>query len=171
MTSAKKNVLFAFLDERLITNTSNGGTRDWLCPSRCLAEKVYWKEIIPNQLYQRYTGTSTTMLLLNQKLYQLCDLIRLSDTPRKISLTLEGIVACDTRVTTKPHKSFYFSSRKMNINDDVLKEINNIIRGTSPHKIADVVTDVFETNLNQDFIYQSDWSCLEVTAAKIHFEN
>ena len=171
MTNVKAEKLYPFLDERLITNATKGGTRDWLCISQCLAEKVNWKEIIPDQFYQRFGNRSTTALLLQPKLHQLADFIRSSEKPFQISLTLEGKISCGAEVTNKPHRSFFFSSRKIDLLDPALRELQEIIRGKSKYNIVDVVKDIFEECTKQDFPYATNWYCMEVTSAKIHFEN
>ena len=160
----------SFLDERMITDKKKGGTRDWLCHSHCLAEKVNWKEIIPNEYYQRYSEYETTALLLQPKLHQTCDLIRSSENPFQISLTIEGKITCKANVTNQPHRTFFFSSRKMNLFDPILGRLHQFIRGKSGEEISDVLKDILEENIKKDFIYKSQWSSLEVLSVKIHFK-
>ena len=164
-------LMSCFLDETLITSEQKGGTRDWLCPAQCRAEKVYWKEIIENQIYQRYTQTATTTLMLQPKLYQVGDLIRSSERPEKISITLEGKVTCNPSITTKPHHTYYFSTKKLKLSKPDLSALHEVINGKPGAKIAKALTDIYEENIEKDFVYKSQWQSLEVTAAKIHFEN
>ena len=169
MSVQNKHIMNCFLDERMITDEKKGGTRDWLCPSNYMAEKVYWKEIVPNQFYQRFSDHETTTLLLQPKLHQLGDFIRSSENPFKISLTLEAKVTCKPKVSHQPHRSFFFSSRKMNLFDPILGRLHRIIGGNSDDDITDVLKDALEENINEDFVYKSNWKCLEVVSAKIHF--
>lgn len=171
MTQKSNNKMNAFLDESLITCDHRGGTRNWLCLSQCMVEKVYWKEIIPNEFYQRFTDKTTTTLLFQPKLHQLCDLLRSSGELSRISLTIEGQISCKASITNQPHKSFFFSTRKIGMTDASLLDLNEITRGGSDKCIADVLKDVFEENINKDFPYKSQWTSLEVLSAKIHFEN
>lgn len=171
MSKPKSEMLYPFLDEKLITNSIKGGTRDWLCMSQCRAEKENWREIIPDQFYQRFDNQSTTTLLLQPKLHQLADFIKSSEKPFQISLTLEGKISCRAEVTHKPHKSFFFSTRKIDLFDPSLSELIEIIRGKSKYNTVEVVKDIFEDCAKQDFPYAKNWYCMEVTSAKIHFEN
>ena len=171
MTQKSNIKMNAFLDESLITCDHRGGTRNWLCLSQCMVEKVYWKAIIPNEFYQRFTDKTTTTLLFQPKLHQLCDLIRSSGELSRISITIEGQIFCKASITNQPHKSFFFSTRKIGITDASLFGLNEIISGDSEKCISNVLKDVFEENLNKDFPYKSQWNSLEVLSAKIHFEN
>ena len=168
-------MLYPFLDEKLITSSIKGGTRDWLCISQCLTEKENWKEIIPDQFYQRFDNQSTTELLLQPKLHQLADFIRSSERPFQVSLTLEGKISCRTEVTKlgslKPHKSFFFSTRKIDLFDPSLSELQEIIKGKSKYNTVEIIKDIFEECAKQDFPYAKDWYCMEITSAKIHSEN
>ena len=38
-------------------------------------------------------------------------------------------------------------------------------------EIIDVLKDVLEENLNEDFVYRSSWKCFELISAKIHFSD
>ena len=159
----------SFLDERMITNEKKGGTRDWVCPSYCLAEKAYWKEIVPDQFYQRFSEKETTALLLQPKLHQVCDFIRSSENPFKVSITLEGKVTCKNSVSGQPQRSYFFSSRKIRLFDPDLIRLHNIIGGQSLEDVSDVLKDTFEENLNTDFTFKTQWNSLEILSAKIHF--
>ena len=130
---------------------------------------MYWKEIVPNQFYQRFSDAETTTLLLQPKLHQICDFIRSSENPFKISITLEAKVTCKPKVSHQPHRTFFFSSRKMNLFDPMLERLHQAIGGKSDDEITDILKDVLEENINQDFIYKSNWKCLEVVSVKIHF--
>ena len=165
--------LNSFLDERLVTDDLKGGTREWLCASSCLAEKVNWREIVPNQYYQRYSETETTALLLQPKLHQICDLIRSSENLFLVTITLEGKIACKAKVSSQPHRTFFFSSRRMNLVDPMLGPLHPFLRGKSadPSEMTIALRDVLEENIKKDFLYKSNWSSIEVVSAKIHFKN
>ena len=167
-------IMNSFLDERMITDDKKGGTREWnLSPSSCLAEKVNWKEIVPNQYYQRYSETETTALLLQPKLHQICDLIRSSENLFLVSLTLEGRIACKARVSSQPNRTFFFSSRRMSLVDPILGQLHQFLSGklADPSEMTIVLRDVLEENIKKDFLYKSNWSSIEVVSAKIHFKN
>ena len=158
-----------FLDERLISGPYKGGIRDWYCPSHCMAERVYWREIIENQFYQRCDSREITMLLLQPKLDQICDLIRSSEMLNKISLCLEGMIYGNQVLPNKPHRSLFYSSQKMDLEDERLVKITELISGTKKHQIAEVLMDVFEKSLNEDFPNLRNGKVLELLAAKIYF--
>ena len=162
--------IICFLDERMITCKQRGGTRNWLCPSQCKAEKLFWKEIIANELYQRFSSEATTTLLFQRKLYQIADLIRSSETPSKISITIEGKIICKNSISNQPHRTFYFSTRKLNLLDPLMKELRVFIIDESNKNIADIIKNIFEKNIALDFVYKTNWVSLEVMAAKVHFD-
>ena len=161
----------SFLDERMITDDEKGGTRNYFSPVSCLAEKVNWKEIVPNEYYQRYSETETTALLMQPKLHQICDLIRSSENPFLVTLTLEGKISCKAIVSRQPHRTFFFSSRRMKLTDPMLSRFLPFLRGKPTEDLKVVLADVFEENIKKDFIYKSNWCSIEVLSAKIHFKS
>lgn len=163
--------LNCYLDERLISSTCKGGLRDWLCQSYCMAEKVYWKEIICDQFYQRLDDRQTTLLLLQPKLGQLCDLIRSSEEPYKIGLCLEGRLFGKQVMMNKPHRSLYYSSRKLDLMEEQLRKLRDLIGGSTEHQISEVLMDIFEQNLNRDFPDLNKGKTIELLAAKIYFNH
>ena len=172
MTKNNENyqLLNPFLDERLISGPNKGGIRDWLCPSYCMAEKLYWKEVVEDQLYQRCDNLETTMLLLQPKLNQLCDLIRSSERPSKISLCLEGMVYGNQILPDKPHRSLFYTSKRRDLSDEQLVGINELIKNPyGKYQIAEVLMDIFEKSLNEDFPNLRKGKVLELLAAKIYF--
>ena len=109
------------------------------------------------------------MLLLQPKLDQICDLIRSSEIPSKISLCLEGMVYGNQVLSDKPHRSLFYTSPEMDLEDEQLVKINELISGTAKHQIAEVLMDIFEKNLNEDFPNLRKGKVLELLAAKIYF--
>ena len=163
--------LNSFLDERLISGPCKGGIRDWLCPSYCLAEKVYWKEVIEDQFYERSGNQQTTLLLLQPKLGQLCDLIRSSEEPKNINLCIEGMISGRQVLADKPHRSLFYTSQKLNLEDRRLTKLNDLIRGSKQYQIAEVLMEIFENSLDEDFPNLRKGTVVELLSAKIYFQH
>ena len=89
--------------------------------------------------------------------------------PNKISLCLEGMIYGNQVLPNKPHRSLFYSSQKMDLEDERLVKITELISGTKKHQIAEVLMDVFEKSLNEDFPNLRNGKVLELLAAKIYF--
>lgn len=59
----------------------------------------------------------------------------------------------------------------MNLFDPALGQMHEFISGKSEEDIADILKDVFEENLNKDFMYKSKWSTLEIISTKMHLKS
>lgn len=134
-----------------------------------LAEKIYWKEIVDNEFYQRADDKETTFLLLQPKLSQLCDIIRSSEKPSKICLCLEGRLCGRQILTNKPHRSLFYSSQRMDLDTKQLFKLRQLIKGSTDYQIAEVLMDIFEQSLNHDFPDLGKGKVMELMAAKIYF--
>ena len=164
-------IIISFLDERHITSLQKGGLRDWLCPSHCMAEKVLWQECIPDELYKRYGPKESTLMLLQPKLGQICDLIRSSEYPKLIDICIEGRISGKNVFTNKPHRSAYYVTPRMNLQQEKLSKLRSIILEGEDDKIPETLLDIFIDNLNVEFPNMGKGNVIELLASKVYFNH